>query len=140
MNLLDAVDQRPRRGNIVHGQIAVEPFHAEVALNLRMDEDRLQLRAEEQVTAALRNVQRLDANAIARQHQPAFGIRPQRDAKHAAQPAEAIRVPFQEGVQNGLGIAVADENVPQRFQLAAQLHVVVDFAVEDDGRCRRRGW
>ena len=35
-------------------------------------------------------------------------------------------------MQNRLGIAVAVETVAQRFQLLAQLQMVVDFAVEDD--------
>src|SRR5689334_15017128 len=97
-----------------------------------MDEDGLQLGAEVKILAAVGNVERLDANTIARQHKPASGTRPDGDGKHAPQPLEAPSVPLEKRVQHGFGVAVAVELVPGFHQLRTQLQMVVNFAVEDD--------
>ena len=57
-----------------------------------------------------------------------------RDGEHAAQLLEAGGIPLQKRVQNGFRIAVGVEAVARFFQLGAEFQVVVDFAVEDDGR------
>ena len=99
-----------------------------------MDQDGLQLGAEKYVVATMRDVERLDAHAIARQHQPSSGVGPERHRKHAAQSVEAPRVPFQKRAQDGLGVAMRVEPMSQVLQLGADFEVVVDFAVEDDDR------
>ena len=92
------------------------------------------LRAEIQIFAASRDVKRLDAHAVARQHQPPVRFGPQRDGKHAAQARKAARVPFQKGVQNGLGIGGGSKVVSGLLQFGAQFGVVVNLAVEGDDR------
>ena len=54
----------------------------------RMHEEGLQLRAEVQIAIAAVVVQRLDAEAVAHQHQPAIGFGPDGEREHAAQPAK----------------------------------------------------
>ncbi len=130
--LFDSVHQRPGRRNIVQRQVAIQAGKAQAAIDLRMDEDGLQLRPEKYFLAAMRDVERLDAHAIARQHQPASGVCPERHRKHAAQSAETLRVPFEKRAQDRLGIAVRVKSMAQLLQLGAHFEVVVDLAVEDD--------
>ena len=97
-----------------------------------MRQDRLQLRAEVQLIATARDVQRLDANSVARQHQAPAEFVQMRDREHAAQLLETGGVPLQESMQNGLGIAVGVERVPGFLQFGTKFQVVVNLAVEDD--------
>ncbi len=97
-----------------------------------MNQDGLQFRAEVQVVAAARDVQRFDPHAIASQHQAAVGLTPQRHREHPAQPRETLRVPLQERIQNRFGVAAGAEAISALFQFPAQFQVIVDLAVEDD--------
>src|ERR1700730_8575439 len=67
--LLDAVNQRPGGGNVVQREIAIETLQAEAAINLRVDEQRLELGAEEEVFTETRDVERFDSHAVAGQNQ-----------------------------------------------------------------------
>ena len=60
-------------------------------------------------------------------------FRPDGEGKHATQFGQAVEIPFQEGLQDGFGIAVRLKFSSARPQLLAQLGVVINFAVEDDG-------
>ena len=79
-------------------------------------------------------VERLDAHAVAGQHQAPRGFGPQRDGKHAAQAGKATGIPLEKGGQNRFGVAVRVETMAELFQFGAQFQVVVNFAVEDDDR------
>ena len=81
---------------------------------------------------ALGIVERLDADAIAREQQRAAAAVPERDAEHAAQVRERVLAPLLVGVDDGLGVGVGVERVAVGDELGAQLAVVVDLAVEDD--------
>jgi hypothetical protein len=130
--LFNPIDQGPRRWNIVHGQVAVQPLETKPAFDFGMDENALQLRSKEDVLAALGDVKRLDADAVASQHQTLPGVGPKGDRKHASQPLETGGVPFKKCLKNGLGIAVGLKAAAECFELAAYFKVIVDFAVEDD--------
>jgi len=80
----------------------------------------------------MRDVERLDAKAIAGEDEAARGFSPERDGEHAAEAGEALGVPFKKSVENGFGVGVRNETMAERFQFGAQFQVVVDFAVEDD--------
>jgi hypothetical protein len=73
--------------------------------------------------------QRLDAEAVACEHEPARAGVPQRDREHAAQPHERPGALRLVEVPDHLGVAARAEAVPARLELAAQLGVVVDLAV-----------
>ncbi len=81
-----------------------------------MDKDGLQLRSEVQIVTALRDVERLDAHAIAREYEPFLRLRPQRNREHPTQARKAFRIPLEECVQHGLGVAVGLELMSGRFQ------------------------
>ena len=99
-----------------------------------MHENGFQLRAEEQIRAVPRDVERLDAHAVAGQHQALARFGPQRDREHAAQPRETVGVPFEKRRQHRFGIGAGAEPVAAPFQFRAQFRVVVDLAVEGDNR------
>ena len=85
------------------------------------------------VAALAREIQRLDAHAIARQHQALLRLAPDGQRKHAAHAAKAVGVPFQKGVQHDFRVAVAGETMAPLLQLAAQLAMVINFAVVNQG-------
>src|SRR5579863_2425714 len=87
----------------------------------------------------MRDVERFDAEAIARENQAARGFGPQSDREHAAQAGEALRIPFEKSMENGFGVRVRLETMAERFQFGAQFQMIVDFAVEDDYSVAIRG-
>ena len=54
----------------------------------------------------MRDVERFDAEAIAGEDQAARRFGPESDGEHAAQPGEALRIPFKKGVEYGFGVGV----------------------------------
>src|SRR6516165_9849876 len=98
-----------------------------------MNQDGLELGAEEQVFPVPRDVERFDTHAIACQHEAARRGGPQPNREHSAQFAERIRIPFDECVQNCLGVAVRVKKKSQALQLFTKVKMIVDLAVEDDG-------
>src|SRR5271168_1569256 len=99
-----------------------------------MNENALQFRRKEEVVAAFSDIERLDADAVAGEHQPLPGIAPDGSREHAAQPLEASGVPLEKCLQDGFGIAVSLKTVAEQLKLAADLKVVVNFTIEDDDR------
>src|SRR5271165_4946927 len=77
-------------------------------------------------------IERLDSHAIARQNQPPVPLRPNREGEHAAKFGEAAEVPFEEGLQHGLGVARSRKFFSAGSQLFPQLCVIEDFAVENN--------
>src|SRR6185369_14444885 len=73
-------------GNVAEREIRVERFEIDLALHVRMLEQRLDLGAEDE-RAAVRDrvVDRLLADAVARDEDLAFFVVPNREGKHAAQ-------------------------------------------------------
>src|SRR5438874_12642665 len=93
---LDSLYQRVRRGHIVQPKKTIETAEVDSPLNLRMLKQRLQLGAKINLLAGLVEIQRLDAHAVAREHQAFLRLRPQRDSEHPPKPRKALGVPLQE--------------------------------------------
>ena len=95
----------------------------------------LQLRGEENTLRRCRVVERLDAEAIARQGQrPRLAV-PQREGKHADRAFDrGFDAPKRAGFQQHLGIGVAAHGMAGRLQLAADVAVIVDFTIEGDDK------
>ena len=130
--LLDAVHQRMRTGNVIERQVVVQAGEIEGAWDLGVAEERFQLRAEVDIGAAPMEVKRLDPQTVPRQHETPARLRPEPDGKHAPQTREALDIPLLERVQNDFGVAMSPEPMPQGFQLSPQLGVIVDLTVEDN--------
>ena len=101
-------------------------------LNQPALEDGLDLGGEDEAVADAGVVKRLHAEAIAREEEAAAGRVPDREGEHAAQPLDAGIAPLLVGVDDRLGVGARAIAMPGALELAPQIGVVVDLAVEDD--------
>jgi hypothetical protein len=83
-------------------------------------------------TVLERQVQRLDAERIARQVQCARRAIPDRHREHALELRPHAGAPLLEAAQDALGVGVRAVAMPQGLELAAQGGMVEDLAVERD--------
>src|SRR5262249_38046751 len=110
----------------------IEGVEIQIAWQIRRLEQRLDLRSEVHAPADYSVVQRLDADAIARQQQGSRPLVPDRQTEHAAEPRDGIRSPLLIGVDDRFRVGGRVEAMSGRLELAPQLAEVVDLAVEDD--------
>jgi hypothetical protein len=129
---LDAVDESPRAGDVVEGEVSVESVEGKPARDLGMDEDAFEFGGEEQVSVAMGEVEGLDAEAVAGEDEALGGFCPKADGEHAAEAGETFDIPLEKSVEDGLGVAVGRKGVAEGLEFAAEVEVVVDFSVEDD--------
>ena len=87
---------------------------------------------EAQPPGSVGQVQRLDAEAVAREHEPAAVALGDGEGEHALEALHAALAPVAVALQHDLGVAVGEEAQARGLELGAQLAVVVDAAVEDD--------
>ena len=98
-------------------------------------EQRLDLRSEGKAPAGRSPVvERLHAERVARQQQPAPARLPEGENKHPVQPVQRIAAPCDQRFQQHFGVAVRAEAVPLGFEFGANLDEVVDLAVEHQHR------
>ncbi len=80
-----------------------------------------------------REVERLDAEAVAGDEQALRPAVPDREGEHAVESREhALPLDLVEA-EDDLGVGLGPEGVPASFEIGAQLEEVVDLAVEGDG-------
>lgn len=139
----DPLEKGFRWGSVGEGQVMVERLTVQLPFEPRHREDRLDLGGEgEQIAPDVGEVQRLHPQRIPDEGQGPVDPVEEREGVH---PPDATEAPFQpplpDVVQEHLRVAVRTEVVPPRDdQFRAQLAVVEDLAVEDDGkRAVRRG-
>ena len=77
-------------------------------------------------------VERLDPEAVAREHELPRARVPDRDREHPAQPLPEARAPLLVAVREHFGVAAGAKDVPGTPEVVPQLAVVVDLAVLDD--------
>ena len=106
------------------------------ALLARVGQQRLDLRGERDAVIVDGVVERLDADAVADQPERLLASVPDGDGEHAPEAMQAVDAPLLEGVEDDLRIGVVRGPgvTPERFELRADLGVVVDLAVEDDAQ------
>ncbi len=90
--------------------------------------------AKRSVPLELGEVERLDAEAVANQRQPAAVALVEREGEHAVEALHAARPPFRPGLDDHLGVAGGREAVALGLELGAELGIIVDAAVEGDGQ------
>ena len=121
---------------VLESQVGAQRFGVHLAPEPGVFQQALDLRAEQQFAGlGLGVVERLDAEHIARAvHRAGLGV-VHHKGEHAAQHRRQFGAVFFKPVQDDLGIAAGLKDVAARFQLGAQVHKVVNFAVEhaDDG-------
>ena len=99
--------------------------------HVRVGEQRLDLRPEYEMPPVAIVEQRLLARAIAREHEPAGAVVPQRDGKHAVDRLDEGRAALLVQVDENFGVGLGPETMALPFELGAELAEVVDLAVED---------
>ena len=95
-----------------------------------MGQKSFDLAAEEQQVLVLVVVEGLDAEDVPRAEKGAVRFIPNDEGEHAPQLFGQRLAPFLVAVQQHLGVRVGGEHVARRGELLAQLHEVVNFAVE----------
>ena len=121
-----------RRRHERQSQVLVERFQIQRAGNGAVREDGADLGPEDDAAAIVKDVQRLDAEGVARQDQGAGRGIPEGQAKHAVEPRQCTKTPLLVGMHDDFGIGTGLESVTEGLQFVAQLAEVVDFSVEHD--------
>ncbi len=130
--LRDVTIDRAGRGNVEQRQVGIDRVGTPFARHVRILEERFQLGPEDHARARqLGVVERLDAEAIACEHEPSSDRIPDRKGEHAAEFLHAQLAPFLVAVDDDLGVGFGAEAVAVRDQLRANRGEVVDLAVED---------
>ena len=129
--LADARERRHRARHEPEAEERVDRLVVEVVRHEAAREDALQLGREDQEIAGFRVVERLDAEAVARDHRPPFAPVPDGRAELAAQ---VLRIPgavLLVEVRQDLRVAAARERVTASLEAGADVLVVVELAVLD---------
>ena len=130
--LRDALERRLRRQRAPEGENLPERARVETARDLGQHEEGLHFRRDGEAAADDRVEDRPDAHAVARDHQSVAPPVVQRDRELAVQVLhETVAVLLVE-VDDHLRVGVRVEAVPLALEVAPQLDVVEDLAVEDD--------
>ena len=88
---------------------------------------------EREAGRAVDVVERLDAEAVAGEEQLAALVIGDREREHAGEVVDDVAAPLLEAAEDDFGVGVVgDEPAAALLELAAQLGVVVDLAVEDE--------
>src|ERR1700722_10017258 len=119
-------------GKISESEVLGEDGTTEPCIDSGVRENRFNFRAEDQTFGAELIVERLDAQTIAREEDSLAASVPDGEGEHAAQVLNAVVAVFFVKMDDGFGVATGAVNMSARFELRAQVGVVVDFAVEDD--------
>ena len=80
----------------------------------------------------MREIERLQADAVAGSEQATLLLIPNSERKHSAQFLEPVSSPGDVGLQQGFGIRARAKPHASAFQLAPQLLEIVDLAVKDN--------
>src|SRR4051812_35799850 len=131
--LADRAERGHRRRYPAVCQVGVQGLVIYLTRHLFVLQERCELGAEGQAPGVQRVVQRLLADAVAGQEEPPLPRVPYGQSEHAVQAMDQRRASVFVEMGDGLGIALSREAVPGAFKLTAQLAVVVDLSVEDDG-------
>ena len=111
------------------GERLGENFRIEGAVDPGQGEKRLEFGGEDEGAGVIAVMQRLDAEAVARQEQPTLSGIPDGEGPHAIEAQLALLSPLRIGGEDDLAVGVGDETVAEATQLLAQLEIVVDLAV-----------
>jgi len=129
---LHGLVERARRRDESVGEELLQRAPVDASLDTGMAKQPRKLGGEREEPGPCAVVKRLLAEAVAREEEAAVRGVVHREGEHAVQAAGQLRTPFLIAVDQHLGVGmVGPERVALRGELGAQLHVVVDFTVED---------
>jgi hypothetical protein len=125
-------DRARRRNDRVQRHVIVQRRRIDGGVDAAAGEQRGQGGGEAQAARVLCEIERLDAEPVAREHDAAAVALPDREREHAAEALDAARAPGMPGLENDFGVAAGEEAVAAGFQLPAQFAEIIDAAVERD--------
>src|ERR1035437_8944355 len=129
---MNAFEDAVRRGHILVGEVLAQAPRVQLAGTGRMLQQSLDLGTEQELRRRLPVIQRLLAQAIARQEQRLAARIPNRRGEHAVKLFDALRPRLLIEVQEGLDVAVRAETVASLLQAPAQILVIIDLAIADE--------
>jgi hypothetical protein len=125
-------EDRQRRRDRVGREVGLERIEIDLTGEVRMAQQRLELRGEGEMPAVVPVVERLDPEAVARHDQASLALVPDRDREHAPQILDEGRSALLVQVGHRFGVAAGAEPVSAGLQPGLDLAMVVDLAVLDD--------
>ena len=128
--LRDAGEDRRRTGDVPQREVVVQRLRIELGIEPRR-EQALGLRAPDQAITETRHVERLDADAIAAEHQTVRLRIPDGEGEHAVEPRRDVDALLLVEMRDHLDVGVGAQHVAACLELPRQLGGVVDLAVAD---------
>src|SRR5499433_1518322 len=107
-------------------------FVIDFTIYRRMSQQRGKFRSKNQFFICVRVEKRFLAHAVAGQEKRFVALVPDCEREHSAQVLWAFRAVLVVSVNYRFGVAVSVKSVTERFQLFAELTIVVNLAVEYD--------
>ena len=120
------------RRHVAQREVEIERLFIELIRHAGIAEERLHLRTKRKPISAEMIIERLLAQAVAREQEPPARRIPDDKGEHAAQPLGQRIAPLFVAVDQHLGVALAAEEMALGDQLGAEIEVIVDFAIEGD--------
>ncbi len=131
-HVLQSLPDGPGRRDVVEAQVVVQRLQVQLRCGptrAQHRQHRLELRREQHLAAVVAPVQRLDADAVARQVHRVFAGVVDGDGEHAVEaPQEGDALALVQA-QEHLGVRGRAQRDALRAQLGGQFHVVEDLAV-----------
>ena len=130
--LADRFERGPRRQRRPEREDVVETVRIELPRHVRVSEERLDLRSEQQPACGHRVEERTHADPIAREEQRTGSSVPDAERPLPIELAHGIGAFFFVEVQDRLGVGSRAKAMSFAGQVVAQFHIVEDLAVERD--------
>src|SRR5262249_52503942 len=130
--LLHSVEDRVRRRHIFEREITRERSEVQPGRAARVLEEGLELGAEKERVSDFGVIQRLLPEPVARKHELALPLVPERERKHPVQALDACLSVLLVKVDDHFRIRAGRESVAAGFEISSKLPEVVDLAVEDE--------
>ena len=118
----------------VPAHVVVQRHRVDRRVNSVRAHQRRQGRGKAQRAVRLRQVQRLDAEAVAHQREAPAVALVDGEGEHAVEALDRARAPLGPGLDDDLGVAGRGEAVALALELGAEFGIVVDAAVKRDGQ------
>src|SRR5262249_47455359 len=113
-------------------QVVIKRLFVDVRRDGRMLQDRFDLGSEDETAVAMIEIKRLDADAIAHEHELLRAGVPKRDGVIAFDVVNEIEAAFFVKVEGRFGVGARSVTMSAFFEAGAESGVVIDLAVEDE--------
>ena len=130
--LLDSSEKGPGARDIAEREIFAEHLGVQGAWTIRVAQERLDLRCENEEILSRVVVHRFDSEPVSDEQQLFAPAVPDSESEHAAKVAHALCTVFLIGMNDRFCIGAGGELVAASDEIASEIGVVVDLAIEND--------